>query len=420
MGTNRTWKGGAKAEQQIVTLTVEATPSNGETFIIQLEHPSGSPQDLVTIASYTAVVAGDTGATVASALYYLLTTGSTSGSTGAGGANSSAYLHEYNTRISWSYTAATAILTATARYAGEPFLMTVSTGTGTITKVNTKENRGPNDFSDAGNFVEGVVPVADDDVFLTGSHSVLYGCNQGTTIDSIMCQNYSGSFGTRAAPMHISPTDEVIVDSPSGSFHMRMTTGTCAKVVVNACRESTFGKFGSGDYTTIEVRTGAPCTIGFDRATSPTVAAVINMGGDIEAYRPSLFTSVYSFGGTTYLYDNAGTGSTTMQIDGGEVTLDGVYSPSGAIILNGGVLNHDSSGTLSGGITANGGLYDPIRNRKTKAATITQQGGTVRADSAYVTLTWTRVGPTETKSLAPTYTLGGASGGKGGGTGNRV
>lgn len=403
-GTNKTWIGGAFARQQIVTITAGSS-TNGQTFIVEMEHPSGgtavngSPT-LVAIASYTAG-ASDTTAKVASALYYLLTTGSVSGSTGSG-TGTSAYLHEFNTRVSYQYTAATSVITVTAVYPGEPFLITVSTGTGTLTKATTQANRGPEAWDDPGNWAEGVIPIADDAILIQGRYSIKYGLYQPSVgPDSIRVLNYTGKVGSRATPLLIGVTDELYVDSPGCEFHYAICDGaTLAAATIVSCSEASLhASGGTGTYTSIKVDSGH-VVCGLDRATTGTMTSWIVTGGYVETNRAYKLAALQQTGGVVRLLDASSTPTIAIRLDAGELILEGVTGGTGGLTVNGGTVYHDAASTINP-ITMNGGTYDATRTHKTKAATITQnQAATVIHDTAYTTLTWTRNGPTRCSGMS--------------------
>lgn len=398
MSVLRTWQGGAAARQQTMTITA-GSGTAAQTFTVQLEHPSGSPGDLVTVASYTAG-GSDTAAKVASALYYLLTTGSVSGSTGTGTGTAN-YLHHYNTRISYEYTAAGTTILMRALYAGEPYLVTVG-GTGTISVASNVENSGPNDWYTPGNWVEGIIPVDNDDIILTGNFSILYGLNQiGVTVDTIQTHNFNGKVGSRSTPLIIEPTDEVRINSPACEFHMRGDSGaTLALLTIDACMDSSFGK-GSGGYSATAVYVnGGRCIFGFDRGTAPSATSVYVNGGRFECYRGQNITNLYQTGGEAYVYDIAGA-VTLWQIDGGSAWID-YFCGATTVLQNGGVFyfNSESTTTL---YTLSAGLLDATQNRKASKAitTLTQsQAGVARFDTGHMTVsTWNRSGPMETKGI---------------------
>jgi hypothetical protein len=92
-------------------------------------------------------------------------------------------------------------ITGTAATAGVPFTATssVSGGTGTFGAFSTTTtSQGPNDYSTAGNWSQGSVPVAGDDVYFQNSAvDCLYGLSQaGATLNSLnILASYTGHIG---------------------------------------------------------------------------------------------------------------------------------------------------------------------------------------------------------------------------------
>jgi len=133
------WVGKAAKIKQVVTLTVGSS-TVGHTFITTINGKS---------YTYTAV-GGDTTTTIATAILALLTA-STEG--------------EF-TKVAW--TSAAAVVTGTAKNAGEPFTVTLS-GTGTYTLATPTANSSPSDVNNALNYSGGALPANLDDLYLDNS-----------------------------------------------------------------------------------------------------------------------------------------------------------------------------------------------------------------------------------------------------------
>ena len=112
---------------------------------------------------------------------------------------------------------ATAFVILTADVAGVPFSVASSKtgGTGTIGAFTaTAANQGPNDYGCAGNWLEGAIPVANDDVLLTGAYSILYGLRQsGVELDDFkVSDGFTGQIGSPGAFLQIDMADSDVFE----------------------------------------------------------------------------------------------------------------------------------------------------------------------------------------------------------------
>jgi hypothetical protein len=161
VATNR-WLGHAPAIAKVVTLVVGSNTA-GHTFITTINGKS-----ITVTANGT-----DTAAQIASAIQELL---------------SASTIPEFQ-EVTWTVDSAT--ITGTAATAGVPFTVSKS-GTGTYTLTTVTNSSGPNDASITGNWSQGTLPAATEDVLIDVPVDILYG------LESIAAAAYA-SFRVKAS-----------------------------------------------------------------------------------------------------------------------------------------------------------------------------------------------------------------------------
>lgn len=124
--------------------------------------------------------------------------------------------HVYFTAIDW--TIASAIITATASFAGVPFVIvpSVDGGTGTITQSGGTVNSGPNDWNTADNWSGNVVPVNSDDVIIeNSSNSIRWGLDQSavTLTSLIIKKSFAGKIGLKEKVFAQSSNGETVTNA---------------------------------------------------------------------------------------------------------------------------------------------------------------------------------------------------------------
>lgn len=122
-------------------------------------------------------------------------------------------------------------VTLTAKTAGVPFYVSsaVAGGTGTIGAATTATaNRGPNDWNDPYNWLEGEAPVATDDVFIVSGADIQYGLNQsGVALGDFSVESSAtGKIGRRGFFLRIDPN----YFSFAGSGEAWIDTGTTTDI----------------------------------------------------------------------------------------------------------------------------------------------------------------------------------------------
>lgn len=349
----RTFVGGARRINQIGTLTVGST-TNGHIFNVILAHPSGTATGTVTICSYTAGAA-ESATTIANALYYLLNTGSTSGSSGTGTGTAAGYKHEFAMSLTFSANVA-GVITVTANKAGVPFILTTS-GTGTLTYATTTANSGPEDYGCFSNWLEGAVPTAADDVTILGDDggtaNLWYGLAQSSVaIGDLVITANRGRIGWEGAPLECDP-DLLRVDTGC-QVHLDIGSATISPKFVRTASGtsktpgSTLVGTGMGsnilyvyDAASVGVSWvgGAASTVGTIESSGDvfvgqdcTLTNMRHLGGHAELYNGAL-TILESIGGTLIERTTGTIG--TLRTAGGEQWLGGSGTVTAATFFGG-------------------------------------------------------------------------------------
>ncbi len=398
----KTWVGKSSPIQQVDTLTVGSS-TNGHTFVIALKHPSGQGS-AVTMGTYVAG-AGETTTTIANAIYYMLTTGSSSGSSGTGAAATLTYKHPWVTALSFSQSGA--VITVTANVAGVPFVFSNS-GTGTLTRANSTPNSGPNDYSVAGNWGEGSVPGNGDILTIQGSSSILYGLAPTATTSSITIRGFTGAIGWPEYPLDVYASSSWVIDSAgSGIMNLAISPSMTATSVAlcqifNIGGQSPYGLYitpvltnagANGGITLAQVFGGSVLFHSYsgDDSSIATLEVAGGARADIGYNNAAITINVND--GNVHVLPVA-TAPTTLNLVRGEFVIDGALAMATANI-NGGRFVPNSTGTITT-LNQNGGATDFTQSRKARTVSTLAlaQAGEVTFDTAYLTVTtFTRTGP---------------------------
>lgn len=382
MATTRTWVGGARRKQTMVQTVTVGSSTQNQTFIISLAHPSGAGLEAVAIASYTAGAA-ETTTTIADALETLMNSGGVGTGTGSG---TGLPYHEFVQDV--EVTQANAVITITARRQGVPFVCTVS-GTGTLTLATTTVNAGPNDWDTPGNWLEGKVPIDDDDVTITGSVDILYGLDQSDiALDTLNVTNYSGHIGHRAYPLTIDAEEEIQFDF-TGQCSLRFASLGCTLIVVHRTGGADYGVAFSAlsgvnpTLTTMKVLTGR-VLVGLTRGEKVTVTTLHNVDGDTTIFDGSDVATIHNSGTGVVRQLNDGFSVTLIRVDGGLVIN---YSPVATVTQNGGEFEWMQNDITT--YNLNRGVLETRKSRLARTcSTLNQaQAGKLYRDTATVTIT---------------------------------
>lgn len=329
---NRTWKGGAAAVAQIWSGTVTDI-TVGHTYIVTLTDEAGGTAQV----SYT-VVSGDTTTT-------LLATHIVAGL--------QASTDPRFTAVTWSSN--TNVITGTAIAAGVPFYIAVS-GTGTWASTgNTTKNSGPNDWNTAANWVENVVPIATDNVTLTGSNAWKYGLQTGLALGAFnvvqTASVQSGSQGLRA-----SFTCTSFYFAGSGLSYFDLGSSAIAPRVVNTASASApaCGLYIKGSaLTTVTVEGGSVDVVGLAGETA--TVTTINLLNNNSRVRVGAGCTLTNFNQENGISE-VGCAATSVTAEAGTLTTVG-SGAIGTLVNNGATVLPESSGTITN-CKANGGTTD--------------------------------------------------------------
>ena len=342
--------------------------------------------------------------------------------------------HVYFTGVTAS--AATDTVTLTADTKGVPFVTTssVSGGTGTIGAYSaTTASAGPNDWSSAGNWSGGAVPVGNDDpVLQNSSTSIVYGLDQSAVeLDSLTSEkSYTGKvgldymkFATSADGATTSTSDveyrhtSLEIDTPilnirrhngsgsasgSGRFNINLGTVACEATIEDTASQATDSgrpavQIEAASASTniyIEKATGG-VGIGTEKPTTTTTVGKVSVTAD------STSTNVLIGTGTTITtYEQSGGGNTlqaaatvtTVTCNGGTLLTDGDFLIT-TLEVNAGTVtasNVPSSGSAITTLNLNGGAVDGSKSSQSRTwdtVTLGTDNAKLVADDDVVTIT---------------------------------
>lgn len=249
----------------------------------------------------------------------------------------------------------------------------------------------PYDWSVAGNWVEGAVPVSTDDVVIpAGSAKITAGLNQSAvTLASLVFEDYQQNIGSSTGYLQIGLSGgatEFRVDILGGQQFIDVGASTVSPVINQtagaASGERGFNLIGSAIATL--VINGGSVGIAADAAKSATVTTVKVLDGDVWLGENATVTTLYLTGGNV----RQQCATTTTELNGGTVRTVGTGT-IGTLNVYSGSVQPESTGTIT---TVN--LYSgTINASSTKASrTITtlnvlgQSNSSVMTDPDNVTI----------------------------------
>jgi hypothetical protein len=279
----------------------------------------------------------------------------------------------------------------TAVTAGVPFNVALTaSGDDTAAKTVTTANQGPNDYNSYMNWYEGAVPVANDNVFITGSNAISYGLDQSSVEldDFIVMPGCTATIGTANAYLRIDMADADRFEfNGTGRSYIDVGTAAITPIILNSAAVAS-GQMGlalkGSAIATLDLRKGhvrlVTAAVTTIRQTYMTTQA---SDTTLEAASDCTLTTYTKTGGTGTLECAA----TTVTNDAGTLTLEG----SGAyttVTANGGTVYPKASGTITT-YNADGGTSDFTRSSIGRTVTtMTRSGdGVVIWDSDVLTLT---------------------------------
>lgn len=361
MARNR-FRGDAPAVAQVSQFTVTATGSAADTVTVKISNKT-------VIAT---VPASPTTTTVAAAI-----------AQACGDADAVEF-----TEVVW--TSVGAVVYGTAATPGKPFVITsvTASGTGTFSAITTPTvSKGPNHWDDANNWTLAAVPVNTNDVDLTDCDvDILWGIDQnGVTLASLNVHStFTGKIGNpsqegdyfeyRETELKISATLVTIGagDGP-GSAMVKLNTGSnqTTLLVLGTSTAGTAGQpavwwrgtHASNSATVNRGSVGVAFTYG-DTATL-TALRVGSQGSlsdaTVQCGEGLTLTTLTVVSGTVKLQASV----TTINQNGGELTMQGTGLTTTTATFKGGTWNYDGTGTVTTTTMYDGAILVTDRDPRT-------------------------------------------------------
>jgi hypothetical protein len=372
-----TYIGAAASESQVTTATVGSSTS-GQIFTLVTGNA-------VEVATYTAG-GSDTTATIAAALL------------AAAQANTAPEL----IGIEFAEGSAANIVEATGAPNGQPFTLTNTGSTGTLT-MSTTAPSSPNDVSIGANYSTGALPTASSTLILEDTEvDLLWNLSALTNaITVIRRSSYTGTIGLpdvntngypEYRPTHLSlNATSILIEQPSTDQYQQIRiTGTstsacnvsvqgssgtniqlgseCLEVTGLTTGSSIYASEGSVSVAPFAAQTAAVSVLNGEGATISCGSGVTFGSGSLESCTASIrcnYTtlSMTGTGGTTLVQDTAG--GTNTNVFSGTLTWQSTGSPgANPVVGPGGTLDFSEAPASISGITsielnATGSLLDP-------------------------------------------------------------
>lgn len=358
---NKTWIGGVTAVPMVWKGSITTTTA-GHTYIVTVTDEFGAS----TAFSY-ALVAGDTTVTIAAASFV------TAWNLIADG-------------IIASFTASSSVgqVILTQDTGGIPYTLT-PTGTGTWSGTgNTTAPQSPNDYSIANNWAEGAVPIATDNVFISGTKDILYGLNQS----AVEIGNFT-----------VLPTCTAAIGRPQASLQIDVANASTA---VFGGTGLAYIDVGASAISPRVDRTAFPAAQGAAGLylAGSAFSTVNILGGVVRMDAGSTWTTITVYAGATLIVPAGATLTTitnygTLTLGAACTTLNNiagncVTENSGAyttVNCDGGKIVSNSTGTI-GTLNSDGGEVDLLQNHTARTITnLAMRGGKVRYEPSVVTIT---------------------------------
>lgn len=380
------WRGDAVAVKQVSTVTI-----TGNDVATTYK---------VTIGNHTVSVVGNAGGATSTAADLK--------------AALAASTHPYFTAVVW--TQAGAIVTGTAATAGVPFVFTASVtgGAGTISQATTTASSGPNDWSTAANWSDGIVPASTDTVyFQDNSVNVAWGLAQSavTLAKLVVKKSYTGRIGLdyrafatsadgattdaskveyRDVYLAISATIVELGEkpgsgSPAGSGRIMLDLGANASTITVYDTASTPSETGR---SAVRLKCNHASTDLYVRLAPGGVGIASEVPGETSTLRK---VSISDEGAQTRVQLSSGVTLTTWEQLGGNNALNAAGTIASATVW-GGVLTTEGDYTVTTGQTY-GGTWN-ANHKKTAGnafTTLNLDGGTVDGTGSKEARTWATV-----------------------------
>jgi hypothetical protein len=252
------------------------------------------------------------------------------------------------------------------------------------------------------NWAEGAIPIATDDVRITGNTSIIYGLNQaGVALGDLKVENYGGTIGSASSPLILDP-DDMVIDTPSGQIFL-LVGSTATTRILRTGQASPAGLVlcAVGTLTTVECK-GGSTHIGVFWDGDTTIGTLHLSPGASATVGPNVaLTTWRQTGGTGDLSQNDVSGWTTISVMDGTLRTRGAV-PCATMTINGGKVIYDATGTVTTAVL-NGGHLDCNNTHLARTfTTLTQdQAATFDYDTTYITVTtYNRNGPMRQQGFA--------------------
>jgi len=329
-----------------------------------------------------------------------------------------------------------AVITLTSDDGGLPFTVasSVTGGTGTISAISTTTTAtGPNFWDNASNWSDGVVPVSTDDVIIADSAiNIMHGLDQSAVALTSLTifKSYTGKIGLDYRAVATKPdgatTDATEAEyrgiylkigtakldigenfakgAPAGSARLLIDLGS-----VTASTVEIFGTASASDSTgrsAVRLKAAVATTDLFVRSAPGGVGLAAEIPGETSTVRDivvndqsgtsqvrigegTTLTNWKQNGGTNFLEKSSGT-VTTLDMDGGTLTTEGVFQITTANLRQGTLNMNNTHGTASI-VTLNhkGGTLNTLGTGESRTITTynPEPGSTIVADGQKLTIT---------------------------------
>jgi autotransporter family porin len=361
----RTWIGGAAAVAQVW---------------------AGSVADAVSGSTYTLTFTDETGGTVA----ITYTVGGSETTTTVATAIAAAVNASVDPRVRGAVTAAGSVakVTLTAVNAGVPFNVAATAGgtSGSWTGTGvTVANVGANDWNWKGNWADNVVPVAADNVVITGSQAIKYGLNQSGVALAGVTRAYASGAALGSAGKYLKLNCTGYADYGGGTAYVDFGSSTVSPIIATgqgSIAAPTVFLLGSG-MGTLTVNGAGVEVAGAVGQTATVGTAIVGGGAAVRLGSGVTLTTYKQSAGT----GEVGCAATTVQADGGTLTTTGAGA-IGTIACNGATVYPNSTGTVTT-LTCTKGTVDFTTSDASRTVTNATLSGTgaVVADAGVVTFT---------------------------------
>jgi len=412
MATSK-WRGDAEAVAQVDTITFALTWATADTVAVTVGN-----------TTLTLTVGTDTDTDEVALAVQEMMSGTTQTGTGDHtfsdtGDNRPEFNNDLVATVSGD------VVTVTAAVAGRPFTMSVvdtTAGDGTGVEATATASAGPNHYDTAGNWTEGSVPGAGDEVTVENSNiPILYGLsNAGATLTSFTVEANNGSNFRIGLPETNADDEDDTYDEyrttylaidcttlnigegeGNGSQRIKIDSGTV---------ETTLNVFKT---STARLETGIPCLLwkGTHEDNDVNVVrgdlGIAIFAGETAKFetmtvgwydQPASDSNVLIESGITHkaagtITQTGGTIETssnviTVTVQGGTFTVSGAATAT-TITVNGGTCYYSSSGTLTTANVSDGGTFDFRRNNSSRTVTNCSRYEGGRIYDPLKTVTWT-------------------------------